>query len=310
MRHRTIWIAALAMLGMTIGSPAIFGQEPEWKVPSRAARKRNPLPKDAATIALGKAVFEAQCVSCHGATGIGDGVAAKDLEKSPGNLTEAEMQAQTDGALFWKITTGRAPMTAFGDTLSVEQRWQVVHYIRTLVDGPAMVEPEMDAPEPLRAALTKLRSPYDKLRGALADGNYAAAVAALPAFTSTVEELKKIDVTQLDAKLAQPWGQSVAALAEAVLAMGKASNLENLRASFGGLSAGVETALARFGHTLSSPLYVFESTQADGSGAQRWVQTTREPENPYQVPKEGSNVKLLRGITATRSKTDTTGGSE
>jgi mono/diheme cytochrome c family protein len=310
MKHRTIWIVALALLGVTVGTPPTFGQEPEWKAPSRAARKKNPLPDDAATVALGKSVFEAQCVSCHGTTGIGDGVAAKDLEKSPGNLMDAKVQAQSDGALFWKITTGRASMTAFGDTLSVEQRWQVVRYVRTLVAGPAMVEPELNAPEALRTSLTKLRLPYDKLRGSLAKGNAQAAIAALPAFAVIVEELKKVDITKLDAKLAKPWEQSVSALADAVLAMRKATKIEDLRASFGGLSEHVEAALARFGHTLPSPVYVFENAPADGSGAQRWIQTTREPENPYLGPKEESIVKLLRGITATRSKADTTGGSK
>ena len=46
------------------------------------------------------------------------------------------MWQQTDGAIFWKLTEGKTPMPAWGETLSEEQRWSVVNYVRTLAPKP------------------------------------------------------------------------------------------------------------------------------------------------------------------------------
>jgi mono/diheme cytochrome c family protein len=112
---------------------ACWGQESteEWKVPLRAARKKNPIPADEKSIAAGKVVYVKECLSCHGTKGVGDGPGAKDLTKPPGDLTSAKVQQQTDGAIFYKVTEGRKPMPATDKTLTDDQRWQVVDYIRT-----------------------------------------------------------------------------------------------------------------------------------------------------------------------------------
>lgn len=305
------FLTALALPGMVVGLQAANHQDPEWRVPSRAARKKNPLPEGASVIAKGKVVYEAQCVSCHGTSGVGDGVAAKDLEKHPGDLTSPKVQDQSDGALFWKITTGRAPMTAFGDTLNVEERWQVVRFIRTFAASQLKIlAPELEAPESLRLPLTNLQRPYDELRLNLAKGDQKKATAALPALSSAVEELSKVDVTKVSDRLASSWKQSTDALQKAMVDMREVSSVQEMRASFGGLSSATEAAWARFGHTLESPLFVFECPKASKAGAARWVQATREPDNPYLGSKEVSCVQLIRGIAATRPEDEGPGESK
>ena len=113
------------------------GSDNEWKAPERAARKKNPISADANSIAVGKVVYTKECFSCHGATGKGDGPAAKDLEKSPGDLSNPKLWDQSDGALFWKITTGRKPMASYENLLTEEQRWHVINYTRTLAPRPS-----------------------------------------------------------------------------------------------------------------------------------------------------------------------------
>ena len=50
----------------------------------------------------------------------------------PADLTDAHMMSEmTDGEIFWKISEGRQPMPSFKKQLSEEQRWQMVHYLRT-----------------------------------------------------------------------------------------------------------------------------------------------------------------------------------
>ena len=79
----------------------------------------------------GKKLYNQMCAVCHGAKGKGDGVAGAALNPKPTNFTSASVQAQTDGAIFWKITEGRSPMASYKTILKEEQRWQLVNYLRT-----------------------------------------------------------------------------------------------------------------------------------------------------------------------------------
>ena len=112
-----------------------------WEAPARAARKPNPVPADTKSLAQGKQLYVAACLPCHGLAGKGDGPAAATLERNgvrvrPGNLSDPKLWVETDGALFWKLTEGKTPMPAWAETLSEEQRWLIVNYIRTLSPKP------------------------------------------------------------------------------------------------------------------------------------------------------------------------------
>lgn len=113
-------------------APSRSQQGKEWVVPERRARRPNPVPAGALAITRGREVYRQECRSCHGMTGRGDGPKAAELDSKVPDLTVARTQAQTDGALFWKITEGRGDMPNTKTALSDEQRWMVVHYIRTL----------------------------------------------------------------------------------------------------------------------------------------------------------------------------------
>ena len=104
----------------------------EWKAPAQDADKKNPVAPGAQTLAAGKALYKRECASCHGDAGKGDGKKGQDLEPTPADFSDPDVAGQSDGALFWKVTTGRRPMPSFRKTLSDEQRWQVVHYVRSL----------------------------------------------------------------------------------------------------------------------------------------------------------------------------------
>ncbi len=111
------------------------GGEPtghKWNAPPFAKSLKNPLKGDKNSIKLGKELYAQQCATCHGESGTGDGPSARFLEKHPRNLTDKDFQSQSDGEIFWKITTGNPPMPTFKDMLTKEQRWQLVNYIRTL----------------------------------------------------------------------------------------------------------------------------------------------------------------------------------
>ncbi|MCX6294532.1 MAG: cytochrome c [Bacteroidetes bacterium] len=105
----------------------------EWKVADADAKVKSTVKNDdAATVSAGKEVWAANCKSCHGVKGLGDGIKAEKLEISCGDFSSKEVQGLSDGALYYKITEGRKPMPSFKEKLSDTERWQVVAYMRTL----------------------------------------------------------------------------------------------------------------------------------------------------------------------------------
>jgi len=104
----------------------------DWKAPKEADNLKNPLKGNSSAISEGQKLYNNMCMICHGNKGKGDGVAGMGLNPRPTNLTTSIVQTQSDGAIFWKLTTGRAPMAAYKELLTEDQRWQLVNYIRTL----------------------------------------------------------------------------------------------------------------------------------------------------------------------------------
>jgi mono/diheme cytochrome c family protein len=131
MRSVSLGLIALA-LSYFITSASTADPPNPWKAPPRAAAAKNPVPANDKSVGLGKSIYAKECAACHGAVGRGDGPDAKDLSRPPSDLTAPTTRQQSDGELFWKLTEGRRPMPRFGRTLSDEQRWHVVNYIRTL----------------------------------------------------------------------------------------------------------------------------------------------------------------------------------
>ncbi len=87
--------------------------------------------------AAGKQSFTAICASCHGQTGMGDGIVAAALNPKPRDLSDAEyLSTLTDEYLFKVISEGgmsvgkSAMMPAWGGVLGEEGGWNVIAYIR------------------------------------------------------------------------------------------------------------------------------------------------------------------------------------
>jgi len=124
--------AAVALTMLIAGAAVATAGSCDWKAPPTAVNRPNPVPSNANTIALGQKLFAANCQTCHGESGKGDGPGGAALEKKPADLGACiKSNNETDGSLFWKISEGRSPMVSWKGALSETQRWELVNYIKT-----------------------------------------------------------------------------------------------------------------------------------------------------------------------------------
>jgi mono/diheme cytochrome c family protein len=122
----------LLVLAIALASTFVLAESSDWRAPPAAANRPNPVAGNANATALGEKLYVANCLTCHGPTGHGDGPGAAALEKKPANLgARIRETGEKDGELFWKISEGRAPMVTWKTSLSETQRWELVNYIRT-----------------------------------------------------------------------------------------------------------------------------------------------------------------------------------
>jgi mono/diheme cytochrome c family protein len=108
----------------------------EWKVPEEYQNMKNPTDaSDKENLSIGKSLYSKHCKSCHGKEGYGDGPKAAEQEGDLGDFSSEDTQSQSDGALFYKITTGREDMPKFEKKIpDAEDRWLIVNYMRTLAE--------------------------------------------------------------------------------------------------------------------------------------------------------------------------------
>ena len=117
---------------------------PERSVPVQGAafipgagNPANPIPADQASIENGKSLYITSCYPCHGG-GAGDGPIAEKLTRKPANLTSDNVKQLTDGEIFIiisngiKISNNQITMPDLRENLAVNDRWNVVNYVRSL----------------------------------------------------------------------------------------------------------------------------------------------------------------------------------
>jgi mono/diheme cytochrome c family protein len=109
---------------------------------SPASALTNPVPATPASIAAGKAAYDATCAACHGDRAQGAIRAKLTLSiieeqngKQAPDLTDAEWDhGSSDGEIFTVLKRGvpTTMMPGFGGAVSDENLWSIVNYLRTL----------------------------------------------------------------------------------------------------------------------------------------------------------------------------------
>lgn len=119
-------LGVLGVIGATALLAGALGSED-------GAPERNPIPPTSESVAAGLSLYTTHCYQCHGTGGLGDGPASAGLNPPPADLI-VHVPLHPDRALYDFIHDGieGAAMPALGETLSDDEVWHIVNYIRTL----------------------------------------------------------------------------------------------------------------------------------------------------------------------------------
>ncbi len=121
-------LIGIAVLNMNVSAQA---QPKPWDAPENYKTMKNPVAAGEASNKAGLALYTKNCASCHGKTGLGDGVKARALKTFPGDFSKEAYQKQTDGEHFYKTKVGRDEMPKYEGKLSDDDIWNMVNYMRT-----------------------------------------------------------------------------------------------------------------------------------------------------------------------------------
>jgi mono/diheme cytochrome c family protein len=155
--------AGIALVAWTFASGFMSGaftgqttpvttQVAQARTPARTFNVRALAQDDSRELMLmGKGVYDANCASCHGAEGYGDGSNGAGLNPPPRNFHEAAgWKNGTSILAMWNTLENGiqgGSMASYKNILDPEQRMAVSHYIRAqwVPDPPALTDDEIAA---------------------------------------------------------------------------------------------------------------------------------------------------------------------
>lgn len=116
--------------------PYYYGNTEEERTRATSEITKNPYPITAKGLETGKRLYNIQCGICHGEKADGNGYLVREdggkYPVQPANFLLDEFVNASDGRYYHAIMYGKNLMGAYNDKLSYEERWQVIHYIRSL----------------------------------------------------------------------------------------------------------------------------------------------------------------------------------
>ncbi|MBV8117445.1 MAG: cytochrome c [Candidatus Eremiobacteraeota bacterium] len=140
-----------AYVGVTNGLMPANADSKPWKIErwmartSLAATLRREAVTTPVPVALndqnlqaGIKLYAQNCAVCHGASGGRPTSIASGLYQKPPQLAKDGVEDDPEGVTYWKITHGIrfTGMPAFGTSLTDEQRWQVVLFLKHMDSLP------------------------------------------------------------------------------------------------------------------------------------------------------------------------------
>ncbi len=116
--------------------PYYYGDTEEERNRAIAEIIDNPYPITDEGLERGKELYDIYCGICHGKKGDGMGFLAREdggkYPVAPANLLLPMFVDGSNGQYYHTIMYGKNKMGAYTEKIGYEERWQVIHYIRSL----------------------------------------------------------------------------------------------------------------------------------------------------------------------------------
>lgn len=191
-------------------------------------------PRTVPDLLNGQRLYQAQCASCHGATGAGDGALAGQLDPKPVDFTDGDRARQRSVMALYQVITQGVSGTSMPEFSKLDEadRWALAFYVGTLSYNEEVLQrgAQLYANDPAsRAALPDLKTLATASEATLAQSLRPADAPALLAYTRANPQI-----------LSVPDGPSGTALARKQLK----SSVEALQA--GDLAGATQLALSAY----------------------------------------------------------------
>jgi len=212
----------LAMVGRTAppDSVTLLARSVSNSLAARFNVSLDEIPLRAPALSLGARVYQAQCASCHGSVGRGDGQAAVGLNPPPADLSDYRgLAGATPLDFYRRVTIGVAgtAMPAYENLLSADERWAVALYASTL----RLPAPRGEVPATLREFTGTARLSDTELAAALPDLD-----PATPEARARVAAIRSFAAQETDREVAGPVFARVRVQLDSALGLARAGEGE------------------------------------------------------------------------------------
>jgi len=123
--------------------PYYYGDTEEERARASKEITQNPFPITDKGLAEGKQLYEIYCGICHGENANGQGYLVREEDPAkgivagvypaaPANFMLDTFVNSSPGRFYHAIMHGKNVMGSYADKLSYRERWEVIHYIRSL----------------------------------------------------------------------------------------------------------------------------------------------------------------------------------
>lgn len=116
--------------------PYYYEDTEEERTRASAEISSNPFPITADGLDRGEELYDIYCGICHGENGDGEGYLLRSdggvYPAQPANFLLPDFVSASEGRYYHALIYGKNVMGGYADKLSYEERWQVIHYIRSL----------------------------------------------------------------------------------------------------------------------------------------------------------------------------------
>lgn len=118
--------------------PFYYGDSEDERLRASEDILNNPFPITKKGLSQGKELYEISCAICHGKKLDGDGFLVSDdnpnvkYPAQPANFLMDKFIDKSNGFYYFAIMKGKNVMGSYADKLSYKERWDVIHYIRSV----------------------------------------------------------------------------------------------------------------------------------------------------------------------------------